>query len=257
MQADKGQLLRVLTNLIENAFQAMDGTGHMEVRTREINAGAQRALEVSLKNDGPTIPESDRPRIFDAFVTGRKNGTGLGLAIAKKIVESHKGSLSCHSSDKLGTVFSFMLPSSGRDLGEDPRQLETIEFGSKKSDDETSGLERLRDQTILVFDDEVYVHRAWKQFAEGYPFLTFIHFTSWEDFVAQDAFCLVENAIAFVDLRYKNSKHDGLVIAKALRKLGVKRIYAITSDLEAASASNLFDAVLGKEIPEDFERLVV
>jgi signal transduction histidine kinase len=256
IHADREQILRVLTNLIENAFQAMDGRGNLEISTSENFAGSQRILEVSLRNDGPLIPGSDRPRIFDAFVTGRKNGTGLGLAISKKIIESHKGSLTCVSNETSGTIFSFILLSNGRELGEDPRKLEMVEIGLRDTSPEKKSLDALRDQTILVFDDEAYVHRAWKKFSAGHPFLTFAHFSSWEDFVGHDAFNLAENAVAFVDLRYKNSKHDGMGIAKALRKLGARKIYAITSDRDAATASGLFDRVFGKEIPKEFNRLV-
>lgn len=253
---DKGQLLRVLTNLVENAFHAMNGNGHLEITTDEVFSGAERLLKVSIKNDGPLIPANDQLRIFEAFVTGRKNGTGLGLAIAKKIIESHAGSLSCHSSNTNGTIFSFMIPSKGKELGAEPRKNEIIEIGKSAQDSNSIGLGHFQERTILVFDDEDYVHNAWREFARGYPYLTFAHFTSWEDFIASDAFNFAHNAIAFVDLRYKESRHDGIGIAKALRKLGARQVCAITSDQTAAISSGAFDFVYGKEIPMDFDLVI-
>lgn len=59
-----------------------------------------------------------------------------------------------------------------------------------------------------------------------------------------------------MDIQYKNSRRDGLDIARALRQLGVKRLYAITSAIELARESGLFDEVFGKEVPSDFKSLI-
>lgn len=74
--------------------------------------------------------------------------------------------------------------------------------------------------------------------------------------MAQDAFALAHNAVAFVDINYGNSKFDGLDIARSLRKLGIRRLYAITSATEVAMDSGLFDQVFGKSVPSDFAVLV-
>ncbi len=240
VMADKNQLLRVFSNIIENAFQAMEERGSIELLTREHSSDE---LEISIRNSGPLIPIQEQKRIFEAFVSGKKNGTGLGLAIAKKIVEAHHGKILCCSNGNVGTVFSLLLPSTNNQVtNPDPARV-TPHSGINKAN-------------ILIFDDEQYVHHAWREFAQLNPFFNYVHFVSWENFVAQDAFSLAENAIAFVDIRYKNSKYDGLEIAKYLKKFGVKRLYAITSDKTAASESGLFDRVFDKEIPEDFDRLV-
>lgn len=120
-----------------------------------------------------------------------------------------------------------------------------------------SGLKSFQEQTILVFDDERSVHSAWKEYAEKTRYRTMCHFNSWEDFVAQDGFGLVKDSVAFVDIHYKGSKSDGFDIARALRKLGVRRVYAITTATEAARESGLFDEIFGKDVPKEFVRLVV
>lgn len=74
--------------------------------------------------------------------------------------------------------------------------------------------------------------------------------------MAQDGFKYAAGAIAFVDIHYKGSQYDGIDIARALRDLGAKKIYAITNDPETATASGAFDAVFGKDIPESFATLV-
>ena len=103
-------LQRMVVNLIGNAIKYSPTMGKIEVRCRiESN---QLILEVS--DNGPGIPLSDQPRIFDKFYRGSNyaqvtTGTGLGLSIVKTIVEKHHGRIWLESSDK-GTTFSVILP---------------------------------------------------------------------------------------------------------------------------------------------------
>src|SRR5690606_25566128 len=93
--ADSEQLMRILVNLTENAFQAVGATGNVKVSVREgLNKGV---MQFSVFNDGPPIATEDLCRIFASHFTRRENGTGLGLSIAKKLVEEHGGSIACSS----------------------------------------------------------------------------------------------------------------------------------------------------------------
>jgi hypothetical protein len=117
-------------------------------------------------------------------------------------------------------------------------------------------IETLRERTVLVFDDEKLVHSNWRQYAASHRFVAFCHFTRWEEFVQQNAFSLAQDAVAFVDIHFLNSRYSGTDIAKSLRQLGVNKIYAITGDHETAQESGLFDGVFGKDIPDNLKELI-
>jgi signal transduction histidine kinase len=102
------ELNQVWTNLIDNALDALDGSGTIEIATR-----AERACAVvSITDDGPGIPEELAARVFDPFFTTKDvgSGTGLGLATARQIiVDRHDGSIAVES--KPGrTTFAVRLP---------------------------------------------------------------------------------------------------------------------------------------------------
>ena len=104
---DPARIMRVFTNLITNASEAMNGSGRLWFSTRD----KPGFVEIEVGNSNSYIPEGDRRKLFDAFFTkGKKGGTGLGLAIVKKIVCSHRGSIICTSDQVDGTAFIFTLP---------------------------------------------------------------------------------------------------------------------------------------------------
>lgn len=108
---DPRSLENVFTNLISNALEAMTEVGDtLAVKAIMINEiNGHPAVEISVSDNGPGIPEDVKERIFEPFVTTRKMGTGLGLAITKQIVNAHKGSLRVDSFPG-GTVFTVQLP---------------------------------------------------------------------------------------------------------------------------------------------------
>ena len=97
LRADRERMRQVLRNLLANARDALGTGGTLTVRL-----GPGPLLEVS--DDGPGIPEAIRGKVFEPFVTGRKDGTGLGLAIVKRAVEEQGGTVSYESSAS-GTTF--------------------------------------------------------------------------------------------------------------------------------------------------------
>ncbi|MGH8101206.1 MAG: ATP-binding protein, partial [Chthoniobacterales bacterium] len=108
IQADRHRLLRVFSNLIRNACEAMSKSDEkLVVLAMKRTHGGVR-FEIS--DSGCGIPEELLPRIFEPFMThGKSNGTGLGLAITKAVVEAHNGEISVQSSDQ-GTTFTLDLP---------------------------------------------------------------------------------------------------------------------------------------------------
>ena len=107
IEVNKGQIQQVILNLIFNASQAISKSGgviHIKLFKDE------QFAYFNIQDDGHGIPESIKDRIFESFLTNRSEGTGLGLSIAKRILASHRGSISLIKSDSEGTVFEFALP---------------------------------------------------------------------------------------------------------------------------------------------------
>jgi len=102
---DRDRIKQVIMNLITNAIEASPAGNTVWVRTRKKRTGA--VLELS--DHGCGIKTEDRERIFEPFFSTKKGGTGLGLAIAKKIVETHGGSISLRSNPDGGITFSIRL----------------------------------------------------------------------------------------------------------------------------------------------------
>jgi two-component system, OmpR family, sensor histidine kinase MprB len=97
------RLARAVNNLLDNA--ARHGT-HVAVATGSSG--------VTVRDDGPGIPEPDLPHIFDRFYRGAdargRPGTGLGLAIVKQVAEQHGGSVAARNSDHGGAEFALQIP---------------------------------------------------------------------------------------------------------------------------------------------------
>lgn len=92
---NQDELNQVWTNLIQNAVQALKGTGRIEI---SVFPSGDRVI-VQIEDNGPGIPQKIQDRIWDPFFTTKDQGegTGLGLGIVKGIVEKHKGRISLTS----------------------------------------------------------------------------------------------------------------------------------------------------------------
>jgi len=107
IRGDRQNLGQVWINLINNALQAMEFRGRLEIRT--VREGSM--VVVRIRDSGPGIPAEIGERIFEPFFTTKKGGEGLGLGldICRKIVERHGGSLTFES-EPGNTVFVVSLP---------------------------------------------------------------------------------------------------------------------------------------------------
>jgi two-component system nitrogen regulation sensor histidine kinase NtrY len=96
---DHRQIGQVLTNLLQNALQAIEGRQSKpgeRLSRGQIDLSLARPdgrLEISLEDNGRGLPDEGRERLTEPYVTTRHKGTGLGLAIVKKIMEDHNGEL--------------------------------------------------------------------------------------------------------------------------------------------------------------------
>lgn len=105
---DRTQLIRVVTNLIKNATQAVSGIGDPQVIVRVFREGDEVSITVS--DNGIGIREEVRDRIFEPKFTTKTSGMGLGLGMVKNIVETYKGNIHFESQVNIGTVFTVKFP---------------------------------------------------------------------------------------------------------------------------------------------------
>jgi signal transduction histidine kinase len=107
IEAYGSELNQVWTNLIDNAVDAMGGTGTLTLRAERRDDG----VAVAICDTGPGIPESVRARLFEPFVTTKPpgSGTGLGLHISHSVVSRHRGTIGVES-EPGRTCFTVTLP---------------------------------------------------------------------------------------------------------------------------------------------------
>ncbi|MCS6905125.1 MAG: PAS domain S-box protein [Bacteroidia bacterium] len=103
-----GQLNQVFLNVINNAIEAIEGTGKIDIITR--NQG--KAIAVQIRDNGKGIPPEVQDHIFDPFFTTKPigEGTGLGLSISYHIIQSLGGNISFQTKLGEGTTFEIILP---------------------------------------------------------------------------------------------------------------------------------------------------
>jgi len=108
VSVDSHRMDRVLTNLVNNAVDAMPDGGELRVSSKDAGGGV---VALSLSDTGIGVAPERLDRLFEPFVThGKKKGTGLGLAIVKQIIDNHGGAIVCESEPGRGATFTITLP---------------------------------------------------------------------------------------------------------------------------------------------------
>jgi len=119
IQGDPHQLRQLFTNLLTNAFEALEGRGDVRINALALAAdeeavpGVEPAgpmVEVSVSDSGPGVPPEVADRIFSPFFTTKPQGSGLGLAIVRKIIDAHDGRIDIGGRQGGGTTFRVTLP---------------------------------------------------------------------------------------------------------------------------------------------------
>jgi len=111
IQVDTEQLKEVLINILENACEAMEGGGHIDIHEEKgFHEPLGHVAVIRITDTGPGIQQPIQEKVFQPFFTSKEEGTGLGLSIASRIVESHGGSLELISETGKGATFVIMLP---------------------------------------------------------------------------------------------------------------------------------------------------
>jgi len=108
VELDEEQFKRVLINILDNAIQAMQNTGRIDIMV-QYDALSNRVY-VDIADNGPGIREEDREKLFLPYFSTRKDGTGLGLAIASRVITEHRGYIRVMENNPTGTIFCIELP---------------------------------------------------------------------------------------------------------------------------------------------------
>jgi signal transduction histidine kinase len=114
LHGDATSIQRVLVNLIDNAVDACEKGGRIEIRTLGTPATANKGpgITIEIADNGAGISPEILPRIFEMFVTTKPSGkgTGLGLAVCQEIVKAHGGTINISTGIEQGTTVSVYLP---------------------------------------------------------------------------------------------------------------------------------------------------
>jgi two-component system nitrogen regulation sensor histidine kinase NtrY len=108
VMVDPEQMRRVIINLVDNAIEAMDRRGAIDVETQ--HDSANNLVRIVIADNGPGIPLAERDKLFLPYYSTKKRGSGLGLAIVRRIVAEHGGSIDLADNTPTGTRFAIELP---------------------------------------------------------------------------------------------------------------------------------------------------
>ena len=184
------QLKRILSNIINNAVEAMSSQRELKITSKQIN---ENKCEISITDYGMGINEKDLTKIFEKGFTTKKEGKGLGLFHAKTEIESWGGELIVESSEGEGTTIKIRL------------------------------LTKLPEMVLL--EDEEIIREGWEYMAKKSNVFLKTYACS-KDLFAQKL--IFDKKIKLYLDHELNEKLKGLDIAKKLFKRGLRDIHLCT-----------------------------
>jgi len=150
--ADPHAMKQVLSNLIQNAIQALTSLEvkkKIRIRVQEGGDSARDQITIEVQDSGPGLSREVRERIFEPFFTTKPfgEGTGLGLAIIREILEDHDGTIEALNAKEGGALFRISLPAL-------PSSTSTAEVAQPSPQ---------RGLRVLIIDDEPELQRALRR----------------------------------------------------------------------------------------------
>ena len=113
VKIDRDQMQQVIINLLNNAFDAMNGQGEIQIKIHEtVNDVGASWIEMAVCDNGHGIDSDNLPKLFNPFFSTKEpeKGTGLGLSISRAIVERHGGQIKVESEVGKGACFVVCIP---------------------------------------------------------------------------------------------------------------------------------------------------
>jgi signal transduction histidine kinase len=112
IRATPGEIRQVISNLLANGLDALPPGGALHLRVAALELAQERAVRLTIADNGSGISPAHLKRIFDPFFTTKESvGTGLGLWVSREIVRKYGGAIRVRSRPGKGTVFCLFFPS--------------------------------------------------------------------------------------------------------------------------------------------------
>jgi len=168
VDADKGQLNQVFSNLVINAVQAMPEGGVIKVYIENTNIVERdllplqkgRYVKVTVKDHGIGVPKEHLQKIFDPYFTTKQKGNGLGLATTFSIIKKHDGHITVESEIGVGTTFRIYLPASHKEMREMSVPGEVKRASITPVDKTNEKKPNVSKGKVLLMDDEYVIRVA-------------------------------------------------------------------------------------------------
>lgn len=171
VEADTAQLQMILSALVQNASEAMDGRGRINIAAQNVDLAADspsrpgelrpgQYVMLTVKDQGKGMDRETRARLFEPFFSTKLQGRGLGMAAVYGIVRNHGGWISVRSEPGRGTGVTIWLPA--------------LQNSKKKESDKSTGTGTTEAATVLVVEDEEPVMEVFRTVLErmGYRVVT-------------------------------------------------------------------------------------
>jgi two-component system nitrogen regulation sensor histidine kinase NtrY len=118
VRVDVEQIRRVVINLVDNAVEALGGSGAAPrkngepptIRIETRHDASNAVVRIVVADNGPGISPGDRDKLFMPYYSTKRRGSGLGLAIVRRIIAEHGGSIEVTDNSPSGSVFTIDLP---------------------------------------------------------------------------------------------------------------------------------------------------
>lgn len=126
LHADRGQLLRAVGNLVDNAIKYSDPGSEVRMSTATSADDPQSGVDIVIADEGIGIPADETERVFERFYRVDKararatGGTGLGLSIVRHVVMNHGGEVMLHTREGVGTTFTLRFPMPASPVAAEP-----------------------------------------------------------------------------------------------------------------------------------------
>jgi signal transduction histidine kinase len=110
IEADMTQMQMVLSAILTNSSEAMEGSGNIRITVKKVEVGRGCCACISIEDEGIGMDEETRNRIFEPFFSTKGRGRGLGMAAVYGIIQNHHGRISVDSAPGKGATVNIYLP---------------------------------------------------------------------------------------------------------------------------------------------------
>lgn len=186
------QMRRVLSNLLDNALEALDKPGRISISLQR----EEQQVELLIRDNGRGIPAAILPTLMEHGRTyGKPGGSGLGLAYARECIDAWGGLIRLDSVEDEGTTISLQLP----------RSIPPVWF--------VSALQVSSRTIVVVIDDDDSIHEVWKnRIRQQVPEMRLIHCTNLDQL---ERFCEAhrgdsDDILYLCDFEFRGAKENGL-----------------------------------------------